>query len=357
MCVLSAAFNWREAASLEKRPATAAEGCALVHFMLNSVSISWLLPSLQQKSRERNACPQKSSGFDRRSVQSFIPEPGATEHCQQTFHWNHIKPLLFPHFCPLPALPLTLPFSLCLFILHVSLPSASSLYVLLPTFTFLSFFPLTLRPVGFLGLFSRDFSTFFKLFLPSQDLAAEWQFVKLLPIRTSFAPDLAGCQVVVRTKDEQQIFLKHRNLNMVHCKSIHTVWSFCFSLLQTALDFIWIFCDRPPKNRAYLWSGRKKMDFKGFHQCSNKSIETPFVVTVACPVGYMDIKRVNLLPYFLENRSSSVKLDEEYLWTSISRSYVTLSVGQKSRLWLDHLNTFSCVHPLFLRDDIFSLLF
>lgn len=86
-------------------------GPRLVHFMLNSVSISWLLPSLQQKSAERNTSPQKSSGFDRRSVQSFIPRPRATEHCQQTFHWNHIKPLLFPHFCSL-----SLSISLCLFI-------------------------------------------------------------------------------------------------------------------------------------------------------------------------------------------------------------------------------------------------
>lgn len=97
-------------------------GLCLVHFMLNSVSISWLLPSLQQKSVERNTSPQKSSGFDRRSVQSFIPRPRATEHCQQTFHWNHIKPLLFPHFCTLPALPLTLSISLCLFILLVLYP-------------------------------------------------------------------------------------------------------------------------------------------------------------------------------------------------------------------------------------------
>lgn len=50
-------------------------GLRLVRFMLNSVSISWLLPSLQQKSAERNTSPQKSSGFDRRSVQSFIPRP------------------------------------------------------------------------------------------------------------------------------------------------------------------------------------------------------------------------------------------------------------------------------------------
>lgn len=90
-------------------------GLCLVRFMLNSVSISWLLPSLQQKA-QRNTSPQKSSGFDRRSVQSFIPRPGATEHCQQTFHWNHIKPLLFPHFCAL-----TLSVSLCPFMFHLFL--------------------------------------------------------------------------------------------------------------------------------------------------------------------------------------------------------------------------------------------
>lgn len=205
MWASSVAFNWVEAVSLEKRAAMEAEGCALVHFMLNSVSISWLLPSLQQKSRKRNACPQKSSSFDRRSVQSFIPEPEATEHCQQTFHWNHIKPLLFPEFCPLPALPLTLPLSLCLFISYVPLPLASSLDVLLPTFTFPSFFLFTLHPVGFLGLSSRDFST----------LAEEWQFVKLLLICTGFSPELACWQVVVRSKDEQQIFLNYKHIQCI----------------------------------------------------------------------------------------------------------------------------------------------
>lgn len=98
VCVSSEAFNWLEAPFLVERPAMAEAGLRLVRFMLNSVSISWLLPSLQRKSAERNTSPQKFSGFDRRSVQSFIPRPGATEPCQQTFHWNHIKPLLFPHF-------------------------------------------------------------------------------------------------------------------------------------------------------------------------------------------------------------------------------------------------------------------
>lgn len=114
--------------------------------MLNSVSISWLLPSLQQKSAERNTSPQKSSGFDRRSVQSFIPRPRATEHCQQTFHWNHIKPPLFPHFCTLSALPLTLSISICLFIsliLYPLLPLSICFYP--PSLLFLSSFsPLTL---------------------------------------------------------------------------------------------------------------------------------------------------------------------------------------------------------------------
>lgn len=196
--MLSVAFNWLEAASLVKRPATLAEGCALVHFMLNSVSISWLLPSLQQKSRERNACPQKSSGFDRRSVQSFIPEPGATEHCQQTFHWNHIKPLLFPHFSPLPALPLTLPFSLCLFISHVSLPLASTLYVLLPTFTFLCFFPLNVHPVGFLVSLTPSLSCV----CPPRTWQQSVNLLNCALLNISFAPDLAQSQVLIRSKDE-----------------------------------------------------------------------------------------------------------------------------------------------------------
>lgn len=46
----------------------------------------------------RNRSPEKSSGFDRRAVQSFMPWPGATNQCQQTFLRNHIKPLLFFHF-------------------------------------------------------------------------------------------------------------------------------------------------------------------------------------------------------------------------------------------------------------------
>lgn len=128
--------------------------------MLNSVSISWLLPSLQQRSRERSTNPQKSSGFDRRSVQSFIPRPRAMELCQQTFHWNHIKPLLFPQFCTFPALPLSLSISLCRFILHflfLLLPLSMCFYLPLP------FFFLTLYPLGFLGLCCRGFSTLFKL--------------------------------------------------------------------------------------------------------------------------------------------------------------------------------------------------
>lgn len=137
--------------------------------MLNSVSISWLLPSLQQKNAERNTSPQKSSGFDRRSVQSFIPRPRATEHCQQTFHWNHIKPLLFPHFCTLSALPLTLSISLCLFIsllLYPLLPLSICFYP--PSlFCLSSSSPLALW--GFSVSVAGGFSSFFKplcLFLP-----------------------------------------------------------------------------------------------------------------------------------------------------------------------------------------------
>lgn len=153
MFLLSAAFNWLGASS-GREASHGRRGLCLVHFMLNSVSISWLLPSLQQKSRERSTNPQKSSGFDRRSVQSFIPRPRAMELCQQTFHWNHIKPLLFPQFCTFPALPLSLSISLCRFILHFLLPIASSLDLLLPTFAFLLPHPL---PSGVSGPLLQGF--------------------------------------------------------------------------------------------------------------------------------------------------------------------------------------------------------
>lgn len=63
--------------------------------MVNSVSISWLLPSLQRTAQAYRSL-QKSSGFDSLTVQSFILRPRATNQCQQTFHWNHMNPPLFP---------------------------------------------------------------------------------------------------------------------------------------------------------------------------------------------------------------------------------------------------------------------
>ena len=184
--------------------------------MLNSVSISWLLPSLQRESAQRNTSPQKSSGFDRRSVQSFIPRPRATEHCQQTFHWNHIKPLLFPHFCTLSALPLTLSISPCLFISHVLLASC---FLSRYAFTHLrSSFSLPPHPspsgvfrslwLGFLVLSFKPLC----LFLPPRT----WQqrgnllscslFVSVSPPTWHAVKFLVGCQ------DEHQIHQDHRKM-------------------------------------------------------------------------------------------------------------------------------------------------
>lgn len=67
------------------------EGECLVCFMVNSVSISWLLPSLQRTAQAYRSL-QKSSGFDSHTVQSFILRPRAMNQCQQTFHWNHMNP-------------------------------------------------------------------------------------------------------------------------------------------------------------------------------------------------------------------------------------------------------------------------
>lgn len=50
------------------------------------------------RSAQWNTSPKKSSGFDSRAVQSFICRPRAMNQCQQTFHWNHIKPALFCRF-------------------------------------------------------------------------------------------------------------------------------------------------------------------------------------------------------------------------------------------------------------------
>lgn len=177
-------------------------GLCLVHFMLNSVSISWLLPSLQQKSVERNTSPQKSSGFDRRSVQSFIPRPRATEHCQQTFHWNHIKPLLFPHFCtPCSAshsfhLPLPL-------YLACSLPSASSLFFPPSLFFLSSSSPFTLW--GFSVSVAGVFSSLFKplcLYLPPRTWQQSINLLSCSLFALVSPPDLACSQVVVRSQDE-----------------------------------------------------------------------------------------------------------------------------------------------------------
>lgn len=83
---------------------------------------------------------------------------------------KHSIEIISSLFCSLifVLLPLTLSSSLCLCILHV-LSCASSLDMLLPTFVFLSFLPLTLYPLGFLSLCSRGVRTLFKplrLFLP-----------------------------------------------------------------------------------------------------------------------------------------------------------------------------------------------
>ena len=174
-------------------------GLRLVRFMLNSVSISWLLPSLQQKSAERNTSPQKSSSFDRHSVQSFIPRPGATEHCQQTFHWNHIKPLLFPRFLCSASHSFHLPLTLHL---TCSLHSASSLNMLLPTFLF---FLTSSSPWGFSLSVAGVFSSFCKplrLVLPPRT----WQQSgNLLSCYCLFHPPKLACgQVVVGSQDERQ---------------------------------------------------------------------------------------------------------------------------------------------------------
>lgn len=60
------------------------EGECLVCFMVNSVSISCLLPSLQRTAQAYRSL-EKSSGFDSRNVQSFILRPRAMNQCQQTF--------------------------------------------------------------------------------------------------------------------------------------------------------------------------------------------------------------------------------------------------------------------------------
>lgn len=45
---------------------------------------------------------------------------------------------------------------------------------------------------------------------------------------------------------------------------------------------------------------------------------------------------------FLQNRSSSVWLDGEHLWTAGFRSYHTLSIGFRTGLWQGHSNTWIC---------------
>lgn len=89
------------------------------------------------------------------------------EHCQQTFHWNHIKPLLFPHFCTL-----TLSIAPCLFISLILNPLLPlSLCFCPPSF---SLPPHPSHPLGLLAFFSLASDSFFKpvrLFLS----ARTWQ--------------------------------------------------------------------------------------------------------------------------------------------------------------------------------------
>lgn len=63
--------------------------------MVNSVSISWVLPSLQRKAHSETQAYRNPLALTASAVQSFIPRPRATNQCQQTFHWNQIKPPLF----------------------------------------------------------------------------------------------------------------------------------------------------------------------------------------------------------------------------------------------------------------------
>lgn len=77
------------------------------------------------------------------------------EHCQQTFHWNHIKPLLFPHFCTL-----TLSIAPCLFISLILNPLLPlSVCFCPPSF---SLPPHPSHPLGLLAFFSWGSDSFFK---------------------------------------------------------------------------------------------------------------------------------------------------------------------------------------------------
>lgn len=187
--------------------------------MLNSVSISWLLPSLQQKRAQRETQAHRNPLALTGAVFNHLSQgPGPRSTVNK--HSIEIKSSLF---CSLAFFGLFFFFTLCSashsfhlplpLYLTCSLPSASSLHMLLPTFALVSLFLLTPHPLGFLRICSRGFSSFFRPAValpPSQDLAAEWQFVKLFPVCAGFTPNLACGQVAVVSWGEHKAYRDHR---------------------------------------------------------------------------------------------------------------------------------------------------
>lgn len=169
-------------------------GPRLVRFMLNSVSISWLLPSLQRKSAERNTSPQKSLALTGAVFNHLSQGPGP----RSTVNKHSIE-IISSLFCSL---------SLSLF----PSPSASLSHLFFTlcflsqyAFTHLSLFSHFLLTLGFLALRSRGFSYFFKpllLFLPPRT----WQQSGNVLSCLFHSPTLACGQVVIGSQDERQLY-------------------------------------------------------------------------------------------------------------------------------------------------------
>lgn len=146
-------------------------GLRLVRFMLNSVSISWLLPSLQQKAQRetqahRNPLALTGAVFNhlsqgpgpRSTVNKHSIEIISSLFCSLIF----VLPLLCLSLFPSPSASLSRSvFTLC-FLSQCAFNHLHSSFSL-------SLFLLTPHPLGLLALFSRGSSSFFeplRLFLP-----------------------------------------------------------------------------------------------------------------------------------------------------------------------------------------------
>lgn len=122
-------------------------GLRLVRFMLNSVSISWLLPSLQQKAQGETQAHRNPLALTGAVFNHLSQGPGP----RSTVNKHSIE-IISSLFCSLIFSALTLSVSLCLFMFHLFLTLC-----FLSHCVFFLLFLLTPHPRGLLAVFNMWF--------------------------------------------------------------------------------------------------------------------------------------------------------------------------------------------------------